>query len=510
MSDTGRHMHLPILLMTLLLALPASAGLSAPAPQANPMAASERGREIWLTHTYGGERFFAFLAEHPDPTKRLAVGFAQVVTTPRPARFERWGTLNDPDCRANPAGGPDLCPDPHATGVIGIRQVPGPDGQPLYGVACAGCHAGFDPLHPPADPSEPTWANIHPTIGNQYLRAGAIFAANLDPTDPRRLMFDAWPAGTVDTTLLFSDYILNPSVITQIWELPHRPTFEVGLDEPKPRNGRGGEDDLGLDLGALRVYTNLGVCFFECVAPALETQTPLDLASCRQRCADLPPQQDLDDLAEFLATVKRPPFPHPQQDEKSALYARGREVFDQHCGACHDNRDGRKRVLSNDEVNPLAADPGNAPHACRALTTNWEAGHLWANFSSEGYKARAASDLKGYRTIALGGVWATTPFLHNQSVGDCAPATASPAERAGYYRAAMEELLRADRAPKILTLPVEVGPLPAGTPLQYVFSRDPDTGELLCDDIVENRGHHYGADLPVEDKEALIYWLQRQ
>jgi hypothetical protein len=34
----------------------------------------------------------------------------------------------------------------------------------------------------------------------------------------------------------------------------------------------------------------------------LETQTPLDLASCRQHCADLPPTQDLDDLAAFLAT----------------------------------------------------------------------------------------------------------------------------------------------------------------------------------------------------------------
>lgn len=33
--------------------------------------------------------------------------------------------------------------------------------------------------------------------------------------------------------------------------------------------------------------------------------------------------------------------------------------------------------------------------------------------------------------------------------------------------------------------------------------RDPTTGEVLCDDIVENRGHHYGAELPDEDKEAL-------
>lgn len=63
---------------------------------------------------------------------------------------------------------------------------------------------------------------------------------------------------------------------------------------------------------------------------------------------------------------------------------------------------------------------------------------------------------------------------------------------------------------KINTLPVQVGPFPPGTPLTFVFSRDPTTGEVLCDDIVENRGHHYGAELPDEDKEALVFWLRQQ
>ena len=74
----------------------------------------------------------------------------------------------------------------------------------------------------------------------------------------------------------------------------------------------------------------------------------------------------------------------------------------------------------------------------------------------------------------------------------------------------MWELLKAQRTPKINVLPVQVGPFPPGTPLTDVFSRDPVTGELLCSDAVENRGHHYGSDLSDSDKDALIYWLLYQ
>jgi hypothetical protein len=53
------------------------------------------------------------------------------------------------------------------------------------------------------------------------------------------------------------------------------------------------------------------------------------------------------------------------------------------------------------------------------------------------------------------------------------------------------------------------GVLPAGTPLDYLFSRAPD-GSLLCNDFVENRGHHFGADLSDRDKAALIEFLKYQ
>ena len=464
------------------------------------------GRDVWFENTYGGEKFFTFLANHPDPAKRIKIGFENVIATPRAQRFDVWGVINDPDCEANPSGGPDVCADPESSGVLGIRKKPGPGGTVQYGATCASCHAGFDPLRPPVDPNEPTWDNVHATIGNQYIRFSDIFAVNLPAADPRRVMFAAWPPGSVDTTLLFNDGIMNPGVVTHFWEHPNRPTFDVGMDEEKMRNGQGGEDDVGGDVAALRVFTNIGVCFMECVAPAAATGQPIDVEACYQTCPDFPPQSDLDDLSAFLASFKAPQSPG---FAIPILYQLGRLQFDRNCAGCHDRSGKRKHVLSDDEMQFLGDDPANDTNACRALTTNWDAGKLWAEFSSDNFKARAAAGDKGYRNMPLGGIWATSPFLHNQSIGSMPPAEASPWERGQYYWDAMAELLSAERDPLVYTTPVAIGPFPAGTPLQYIFSRAPD-GTVLCTDVVENRGHYYGSNLDPLSKVAITHWLQLQ
>lgn len=523
------HTRNHLAVVTALLALvPACAGEGTPSDRDTPdpvtvsaqsqeSRATRHGRDVWFNKTFGGEKFFTFLAAHPDPAKRIRIGFAEVMNTPRAERFARWGTINNPDCSANPAGGADICPDPTDTGVIGIKKFPGPSGTTMFGVTCASCHAGFDPVWPPADPAEPRWHNIHPTIGNQHLMSGKIFSVNLAPTDVRRFMFDAWPAGTVDTTALFNDGIMNPGVITAFWEHPSRPRFDVGMSEPKMRNGQGGEDDVGGDLAAVRVYTNIGVCFAECVAPRAATDprgprpdpnAPIDLAQCKRDCADFPPQADLDDMGDFLASVPAPRYPSIPWQVGS--YLRGRGVFEQSCAGCHDNDGRRRNVLTNDEVNPIVDNPAQSTNTCRARTTNWDAGKLWAAFSSDLYKARGAAGDKGYRTMPLAGIWATAPFLHNQAIGGWTAPEASPWDRGDGYRAAMLELLSATRTPKVFVMPVAFGPIPAGTPLHYIFSKNQATGELLCDDLVENRGHTYGSGLSARDKDALIYWLQFQ
>jgi cytochrome c5 len=477
---------------------------SEPVDACRPASAVARGREIWLKNTYGGEKFFWLLANASDPAQRIDIGFRNVVETPREERFDRWGVINDPDCHADPNGGPDICDDPNATGVVGIRKFPGPGGTTIYGVACASCHAGLDPIHPPRDPNLPEWKNIHLTIGNKYLKSGALFGANLPAGDPRAILFAAWPPGTVDTTLLFNDGIMNPGIITQIWELKHRRLFDAGVAEPQLRNAQGGEDDLGLAIAARRVYTNIGVCFQECVAEKVAAGLPIDIAECVAKCPDFPPDQDMRDLAKFLFSVPHPAY--PGRAAPARTYERGRKAFESACAGCHSTKGELKKVLSNDEVNLLRDLGENAPNACRALTTNWDAGHIWAEFSPSVFKARGG---KGYRTLLLSGIWSVPPYLHNNSVGVWAPPAGSPEERATAYRTSMRQLLSRDRPPVVFTLPVQVGPFPAGTPLSEVFSRAPD-GTLLCDDFVENHGHYYGADLSAEDKEALITWLLYQ
>jgi hypothetical protein len=467
--------------------------------------AEAHGRKVWFENTYGGEKFFYFLSVHPDPAKRIRIGFDEMVKTPRAQRFVEWGVLNDPDCVANPAGGADICPDANATGVVGIRKFPGPGGTTLYGSTCASCHAGFDPLHPPADPAEPKWVNIHPTIGNQYAKFSKIFSLNLAPTDPRRFMFLGWPDGAVDTTALFNDNIMNPGVVTAFWDHKFRPDFEVGRPKQQPRNGQGGEDDLGGDIAALRVYTNIGACFQECVAPRADRPdpaAPIDVAQCKRDCPDFPPDGDIADLVTFLGSVRAPKYPGVPLN--FVKYARGYGAFKQNCASCHVDRGEGAKVLSNDQVNAFDAQSTNK---CRALSTNWDAGKVWAQFSSNVYKSRG---FKGYRTMPLSGIWTTSPYTHTQSIGLYAAADASPQERAAVYEVSMYELLSATRTPKINTLPVALGPFPAGTPLTYVYSRDPATGALLCDDAVENRGHTYGSGLSGSDKAALIYWLKYQ
>ncbi len=367
------------------------------------------GREIWFNATFGDEKYYALLAQLPDATERILIGFTNVLLTPRSRRFDQWGMINDPDCTANPAGGFDICADPHATGVVGMRKTTTPDGQVLFGISCAVCHAGIDRLHPPKDPNEPGWENIHPTIGNQYGHFGDIFAANLAADDPRGIMLHAWPRGTVDTTLLENDNVMNPGVVTAFWEQKHRNTFDVGTGTPEIRSGQGGEDDLGGFVAAQRVYTNIGVCYTECTAKAVAADQPINPDQCRAQCPDYPSVKELNRPVAFMKSIEQPTYPERPTD--AASYEQRLLIFGATCQSCHDNHGHLRRVLSSDAVIPLTADPQNTTNACRALTTNWENGNIWADFSSRVYKDRIAAGHRGYRVMPLGGIWATEPYL---------------------------------------------------------------------------------------------------
>ncbi|HEX8791316.1 MAG TPA: hypothetical protein VF765_10240 [Polyangiaceae bacterium] len=549
-----------------------------------PNAMLQHGQNVWLKATFGGEIFFSLIL--PQPPFDLTLGIGNVLLTPRSERFTRWGVVNDPGCElgTDPLGldvcTPDVAPgDPDApyegapSGVVGIRKYPnpvfvptspiGPSNFPyVFGVACAGCHAGFEPTDPPADPNHPTWNNVSLTIGNQFLRAGTIFEANLAESDPRWQVFHTWAPGTVDTTAIENDGIDNPGIITQFFDFPDRPFFPVhsslvdltmygdGNPPTAHRAGQGGEDDVGCQLAVTRVYFNIGMCAAQCMLPHLgtnppDTQTPISLADCAKACApgaNPPPyqqlpyfaqqQQDSVDECAFFMNAKMTPVPHLADAPGGGGYIddhvvkRGAQVFRETCAGCHSNGKpvpSPHNVYSDDLLHmasgyrPFIGEPPGeiGTHKCRSLTTNWSNGHIWAEFSSD-FKRTLGPGF--YRDVPLLGIWATAPFLHNNRLGSEAAGPDVASRVAAFeqsYALLVNPWLR-DPLGSIqrTTVPVTVSlggltiTLPAGTPVDLFANLDPKTLTLRCPDLVENGGHYFGALLCDADKYALREFLK--
>ncbi len=277
--------------------------------------------------------------------------------------------------------------------------------------------------------------------------------------------------------------------------------------------------------------------------------------------------------------------------------------------------------LSNDARVPVSLLQTNA---CSPLATNAIAGNIWDNFSSASYKSlpavgtitvydpftgkplpyRMPAGGRGYtRVPSLISLWATAPYLLNNSVGkfDESPSVAA---RMASFQESIGEMLWPDRRAKDpvlgdkvpgvidrttvtswLRIPtgylpdvvrrsqaiinfavplfdqkgLEIGPIPAGTPVDLLANFDPlppdganlkqrlqhdkevvavivklvhdlralpknatdeqarqvfaNLGERLfalskCPDYVVNRGHYFGSKLSDDDKNALIAFLK--
>jgi hypothetical protein len=442
------------------------------------------GRDTWYTWTggdtdgdgniVGDQALWRILAVRSHGTVDL---LQAVDSRYRSQRFQRFGVINDPDCA--PATAPDqyglwldTCThedvagavgDP--AGVIGLRRFLNPKFDPeawdlpryladpakveppyLIGVACAFCHAAFNPLHPPADPEHPGWQNLHPGIGNQYFREQTFNTAKypetreLKPTDFRWQVAHAEPPGTSDTSQVATDHIDNAGTINSIAYLNFRPMHAEITADGVTRQVfhvlKDGADSVGaacLDdptekpgindtaCAAMRGYVNIGVCagiwttLQDPVYGLTRTQAPFDIKRARQ--ASKPCEESwtgtvarLEGLEAFLRTLAPLHLTdadggsqHMPTDE--AVLTRGKVLFAENCARCHSSKQPpagyagsetqwfREAVLRKDflEDNFLSDDrkyPVSeiGTNAERALASNAERGQIWEQFSSESYK----------------------------------------------------------------------------------------------------------------------------
>jgi hypothetical protein len=371
------------------------------------------------------------------------------------------------------------------------------------------------------------------------------------------------------------------------------------LDDPTEKLG---VNDTA--CAAMRGYVNIGVCaevwtsLHDPVYGLRKSQAPFDVKLARR--ASVPCEEGwtatvarLEGLEAFLRTLgplhlADADGASPYLPKEDAVLRRGKIVFAENCAQCHSSKqppagyEGSKaewfrdavlredflegNFLSDDEKYPVSEIGTNAE---RALATNAEGGGIWEEFSSESYKTSPSVRVTGlvnplhpllrlpsleatggrgyYRAPSLVNIWATAPFLHNNSVG-LYNSDPSVAGRLAAYESAMEMLLWPERRPGLMSisrtteksrLEFEGGSgvcVAKNTPIDLIaniqvaprehFGQIKFLDNLLCQitgsgamnalflladnapDFVQDRGHDYGARLGDADKRALIDFMK--
>jgi hypothetical protein len=287
-----------------------------------------------------------------------------------------------------------------ASGILGLRLFPNPDfdqaakekwdperyySDPNYyndpklvrpyrvGMACGFCHMGPSPTHPPADPAKPQWSNLNSMVGAQYLWMDRVFVWSADEKNFVYQFVHSYPPGTMDTSLVSTDYINNPRTMnaiyllgtrlaeSKIWdkellaggELKNR-QLPGYFDKPNiswsPRVLKDGADSVGV-MGALnRVYINIGLYSedwtthfnpffgFKPISPILIATAEKNSAYWRATEAGTP------FLAQFLVRAGQPdklmnaPGGDKYLTADSDTLAHGKRVFAETCARCHSSK----------------------------------------------------------------------------------------------------------------------------------------------------------------------------
>lgn len=302
----------------------------------------------------------------------------------------------------------------YASGVVGLRLFPNPafdakaakawDPERYYtdptyynrkdlvrpyrvGMSCGFCHVGPSPIHPPADPEHPAYANLSSSVGAQYMWVDRLFIFNSNkPEGQRNFMYQlarTFRPGSMDTSLISTDNINNPRTMNSVYAFGARMgmAHAIGREQLKggelnnkqfndylsggplldffdpktgvvrtPRVLKDGADSVGL-LGALnRVYLNIGLFSEEWLLhfrPVIGGKpiSPIPIATAQKNSAYwLATEQGNMDTARFFLKAAQPdrlkdaPGGQAYLDADQAALNHGKDVFADTCARCHSSK----------------------------------------------------------------------------------------------------------------------------------------------------------------------------
>ena len=297
----------------------------------------------------------------------------------------------------------------YASGIVGLRLFPNPDfdaaaaarwdpvkyfTDPAYyndkklvrpyrvGMSCGFCHVGPSPLHPPADPAHPQWADLNSTVGAQYMWVDRLFVYGAEQDNFMYQLVHTYRPGAMDTSLVSTDNINNPRTMNAIYNLgarlaiAHRWGREtlVGgelnnkqfndfvasgpltqyFDKPNtswtPHVLKDGSDSVGA-LGALnRVYLNIGLfseewlLHFNAVVGG-KPISPIEIAVAEKNSSYWrATEAGTPAMALFFLKAARPdhlkdaPGGAKYLTADQAVLDRGKTVFAEACARCHSSK----------------------------------------------------------------------------------------------------------------------------------------------------------------------------
>jgi hypothetical protein len=396
-------------------------------------------------------------------------------TGPDPKHFGLWLDQRKPGCGADPfddaarypgvkirargsAGLPVGSYYGEPTGIVGLRLFTNPDfdeearkrwdpvryyNDPSYylqkdlvrpyrvGMACGFCHVGPSPIHPPKDPENPEWADLNSTVGAQYFWFDRVFVWSADQSNFVFQLLHSYLPGTLDTSLVSSDSIVNPRTMNAIYDVgsrikqalpfgrellaggelankqfndfPPRGPLDALYARPyvyTPRVLKDGSDSVGA-LGALnRVYLNIGLFSEEWLlhfTPFIGIQriSPIRIADAERNSVYwLATEQQSIYMARFLVAAGRPDHLADVADGEGKAYLstdetvldHGKEVFADRCARCHSD--------TNHMPRPIVGMEGPGTESCNGpgYLQCWN--RFWAWTKTEDFRSRMRAKVK--------------------------------------------------------------------------------------------------------------------